>query len=409
MNGAIGLRSRINAILLLLVGGLALGLFLYWHVEGRSGTIRNRYDSGKAYAAELMAHGLVHEAVAVMETALAAEPATARALAMRRVVADICMDRLGDYEKALAELVFIKSADPAQAASVEAPIRQCLERLGRVYDVQRRLMLETGLNPTLVYATSTTAVRFGNESAISLAEIEQRLLRANIPAKGAPKEVVERAVQELMSERLLRRAAARAGVDRQPVFHEQVKRFEDNLAIMRYLEDHALKDVQVDEQAVSLHLEKYKDRYQAPMRVTYSVFAFPDEASARAYTAGQPASTPRTIGDHLSGTPQELPPALKSIRWESNPPTGLLGPMELEGTWVVYLIHGVDPGSKTPPELARQQARLELLEQKKSTKIAELIANLARQEDVRVIEESIRAAFQPASAPAPMGRSEKER
>ncbi|OQA05250.1 MAG: hypothetical protein BWY66_02617 [bacterium ADurb.Bin374] len=407
MNGAIGLRSRINAILLLLVGGLALGLYLYWHVEGRSGTIRSRFESGRTYAAELLAHGLVREAVNVMETALAAEPASARALALRRSVADICMDRLGDYEKALAELVFIKTADPTKAAAVEAPIRRCLDRLGRVYDVQRRLMLEKGLNPTQVNTASTTAVRFGNESVISLAEIEQRLLRAKLPAKGAPREAIDNAVRELMSERLLRRAAARAGIDRQPLFHEQVRRFEDNLAIMRYLEDHALKDVQVDEQAVSLHLEKYKDRYQAPLRVTYSIFAFPDEASAHAYAAGQPASAPETIGDRLSGTPQELPPALKSIRWESDPPTGLLGPMELDGAWVVYLIHEVDPGSRTPPELARQQARLELLEQKKSSKIAELIADLARQEDVRVIDESIQVAFQPASAAVPVGRAEK--
>jgi len=407
MNGAIGLRTRINAILLLLVGGLALGLYLYWHVEGRSGTVRSRFESGRAYAAELLAHGLVREAVTVMETALAAEPATARALALRRSVADICMDKLGDYEKALAELVFIKPADPAQAGAVEAPIRRCLERLGRVYDVQRRLMLENGLNPTQVYATSTTAVRFGNESVISLAEVEQRLLRAKLPVKGAPKEAVDNAVQELMSERLLRRAAARAGIDRQPLFHEQVRRFEDNLAIMRYLEDHALKDVQVDEQAVSLHLEKNKERYQGPMRVTYSVYAFPDEASARAYVAGQPASTPQTVGDHLSGTPQELPPALKAIRWETDPPTGLLGPVELGGAWVVYLIHGVDPGGRTPPELARQQARLELLEQKKSSRIAELIADLARQEDVRVIDEAIQTAFQPASAAVSAGRAEK--
>ncbi len=407
MNGAIGLRSRINAILLLLVGGLALGLYLYWHVEGRSGTVRSRFESGRAYAAELLAHGLVREAVTVMETALAAEPATARALALRRSVADVCMDRLGDYEKALAELVFLKTADPAHAAAVEAPIRRCLERLGRVYDVQRRLMLEKGLNPTQVYATSTTAVRFGNESAISLAEIEQRLLRAKLPAKGAPKEAVDNAVRELMSERLLRRAAARAGIDRQPLFHEQVRRFEDNLAIMRYLEDHALKDVQVDEQAVTLHLEKNRERYQGPLRVTYSVYAFPDEASARAYVAGQPASPPQTIGDHRIGTPQELPPALKSIRWEADPPTGLLGPVELEGAWVVYLVHGVEHGGRTPPELARQQARLELLEQKKSFRIAELIADLARQEDVRVIDESIQSAFQPASAPVPPGRAEK--
>lgn len=400
MNGAIGLRSRINAILLLLVGSMALGLFLYWHAEGRSGTLRSRFESGKAYAAELMAHGLVQEAVSVMESALEAEPGSARALKLRRALADVCMNRLGDYEKALAELVYIKTADPAQAASLEAPIRHCLERLGRVYDVQRRLLLESGLNPTQVHATSTTAVRFGNEAAISVADIEQRLLLEKVPLKGAPKPAIDAALQELLSEKLLRRAARRAGIDRQAKFYDQVRRFEDNLAIMRYLEDHALKDVKVDEQAVSLHLEKHKDRYQSPPRVTYSVFSFPDEASARAYVAGQPASTPQVIGDRLSALPQELPAALRSIRWESEPPNGLLGPMELEGKWVVYLIHEVDPGNRNPPELARQQARLELLEQKKSSRISELITELARQEDVRVLDETIQATFLPASAPA---------
>ncbi|HNW36831.1 MAG TPA: hypothetical protein PKM25_17965, partial [Candidatus Ozemobacteraceae bacterium] len=337
MNGAIGLRSRINAILLLLAGGMAVGLLLLWHGEGHTGSARGQFESRKTYAAELMAHGLTGEAVSVMELALNSEPSSGRALKLRRVLADVCMNQLGDYEKALAELIFIKTADPSQAASLESDIRRCLDRLGRVYDVQRRLMLETGLNPALVYATSTTAVRFGNEIAISTAEIGQRLLQEKLPLKGAPKEYIQKVIQELLSEKLLRRAAGRGGIERQAKFIEQVKRFEDNLAIMRYLEERVMKDVKVDEQAVSLYLEKNRDRFRSPLRVVYSMLAFPDEVSARAYVAGQPASAPQVVGDHLAVTRQELPPALKSIKWEADPPKGPLGPMELEGRWVVYL------------------------------------------------------------------------
>ncbi|HOY68959.1 MAG TPA: hypothetical protein PLP29_18935 [Candidatus Ozemobacteraceae bacterium] len=400
MSGAAGLRSRINAILLLVAGAMAVGFFLYWHGEGRIESLRSRVAQQKAYAAELLAHGLVSEAAAVMEQAAGFAPASAESLRLRRALADLRMNRLGDYEKALADLVFIKTTDPAQANALEPDIRQCLDRLGRVYDVQRRLLLEGGANPTVVAATQTTAVRFGNEAGITAAELEQRLVLEKIPLRGAPREALDRAVQGLLGEKLLLRAAKRAQIDRRPDFIEQVKRFEDNLALLRYLEERVMKDVDVDEQTIGLYLEKNRDRFQSPLRVVYSVLDFPDETSAREYAAGRPASAPRTIGDHLSGTRQELPAALQGIRWEADPPKGPLGPVELNGRWVIYMIHDIVAGTSVAPELARQQARLELLERRKGDRLSQAIAELARQEDVRVIDETITRIFLPASPTA---------
>ncbi|HEY9069797.1 MAG TPA: peptidylprolyl isomerase, partial [Candidatus Ozemobacteraceae bacterium] len=337
------------------------------------------------------------EAADAMEQAASYAPSSAESLRLRRVLADVRMNRLGDYEKALADLVFIKTIDPGQAKQLESDIRHCLDRLGRVYDVQRRLLLENGTNPTVVAATQTTAVRFGNEVAISTAELEQRLVQEKIPLRGAPRDVLDRAVQGLLGEKLLLRAAKRAGIDRRPAFIEQVKRFEDNLLLLRYLEERVMKDVEVDEQALNLYLEKNRERFQNPLRVVYSILEFPDETSAREYAAGRPASAPRMLGDHLSGTRQELPPALQSIRWEADPPTGPLGPVGMNGRWVIYDIHEIVPGAAVAPELARQQARLELLERKKGDRLSQAISELARQEDVRVIDETIARLFQPAT------------
>lgn len=397
MNQQQQLIQRSNVILLLILGGLFLGLALAWERFG-SGS-HAMAEQKAAYASELMAHGLDREAAEQIEQLLALPPDDAAAGRYRRVLADLYLNRLGDHEKALAHLVHVKRFHPEAASGTEDLVRRCLDRLGRVYDVQRRHLLDAGINPVKGNVASTTVVKFGTESGISVAEVQQRLLQMGVPLKTPQPEILDRVLQGMVGERLLKRAATRAAIDRDPKYLEQVHAFEQNLLLQRYLEDKVLKDVKVDDQALQLYLEKHQAEFSSPLRVVYSGFAFPDEAQAQEYLKTQTASpSPTVLADHVNATLEELPRALQSINWETDKPAGPLGPIELEGKWVVYAIHEVVPGRRVSPDLARQQARLKLLEEKQGGKLSEAIQELARQEEVKVIDEVVKANFGPVAS-----------
>lgn len=396
MNALHGLNRKINTILLVCVLLLVMAISLAWDRFSRRGAAGN---DRVLYASELLAHGLSHEAAEILQAEVDASPFSPESLRLRRTLAEILMDKIGDHEKALAELVFLRTYDSSQKAATEELVSRCMDRLGRVYDVQRRRLLQEGKNPLESQISSATAIRVGNEDAMSVAELSQRLAQVGLPLKDPPREQFDRIIQSLAGEILLKRAAKRAGIDRQPRFLDQVRQFENNLALQQYLEEHVLKDVTVDEQALSLYLEKNKAQFDSPLRVVYSALHFPDEASARALVNGQkPASEPLILADRINATPEDLPKPLKSIQWETDPPRGPLGPVEIDGKWMVYPIHEVVPAKRVPPELARQQSRLKLLEEKQGGKISLMLADLARKEELKILDENIQQKFFTATA-----------
>jgi hypothetical protein len=402
MQGLRGLTVRIHAILFMTMAGLGLGLVVAWQLyDTRRAEPADRQD----YAAELLAHGLPAEAAHVLEEAIRQEPRSARSVRWRRVVADILIDRLGDHEKALAHLVYVRTFEPRLASETEPLIRQCMDRLGRVYDVQRRLLLADGKNPVQSSVGSATVVAFGNEGALSVSDVRRRLIQAGKPVRGAPAEEVRGLVENVAGEMLLQRAARRAGIRQDPEFLAQVRLFEENLALQRYLHDHVLKDVEVDEQALDLYLKQHQAEFSSPARVVFSQFAFVDADSAQAYVVGAtPATAPVVVVDHANATIDGLPAPLRRIPWETDPVKGTLGPLETGGRWEVFEIHEVVPARRVPPDLARQQARLQLLESKQSGVLREKIAQLARQEDLKILEDVLQREFgPPASGTTPHG------
>ena len=392
MQGLKGLQLRVNALLFLLLVSLVLGLSLAW--ERQHSPQGEPVGDRISYAAELMAHGLNREAAGVLETALERLPPGPEATRYRRVLAELCIEKLGDVERGLSQLVLIRNHDPQQASATEPLVRHCLDRLGRVYDVQRRLLLEKGENPTTNRIGTETVVAFGNEPGISFSELEKRLLQLGLPAKNPPKETVDRVLQNMAGELLLKRAARRSGLDKDSAFLGQIRQFEDSYLLQRYLEENVLKNVVVDEQALNLYLEKNREEFSSPIRVVYSEFAFPDETQARVFLNGQtPASSPLKLTDQKNSTVADLPRPLQGIKWEEEKPAGRLGPVEIDKQWIVYEIHEVVPGRQTAPDLARQQARLKLLEQKQSGAVSQVISELARKEELKILQGEIQKRF----------------
>ena len=120
MNALRTVLTRVNALLLMVLAGLAVGLTLTWDYYGNR---RVPTGAGESYAAELLAFGLNNDALVVLQECVAAEPRSARSQRLRLAMAGLYMDRLGDYEKALASwytfdrLIRARQAQPKIASS----------------------------------------------------------------------------------------------------------------------------------------------------------------------------------------------------------------------------------------------------------------------------------------------------
>ncbi|MBU1107200.1 MAG: hypothetical protein KKB51_11070 [Candidatus Riflebacteria bacterium] len=245
MNSLRSISRKIDAMLVMIIAGLVLSLALAWnYYQSR----HMSYVEKETLAASLLAHSLPSEAAAVIEEMINRQPVSKKSLKLRRVLSEVYMNELNDFEKALAELVFIKNFAPDSevASGSEDSIRYCLNRLGRVYDVERRRLLEAGENPIENTVNQGSVVRFGNRNAISAEEVRQKL--AQIKDRALNKELVEAVVNGMTQELLLARAAERENIKKDPAFIEQIRKFEKNLEINQYLRKKILTDSKLTEE-----------------------------------------------------------------------------------------------------------------------------------------------------------------
>ena len=245
MNSLRSISRKIDAMLIMIIAGLVLSLALAWnYYQSR----RMTHVEKETLAASLLAHGLPSEAASVIHEMIQRQPVSERSLKLRKVLSEVYMNELNDFEKALSELVFINNFAPGSevASGSEDAIRYCLNRLGRVYDVERRRLLEGGENPLENTVNEASVVRFGNRHAISVDQIRQKL--AGMKKEDLTKELVESVVNGMAQELLLARAAERENIKRDSAFIETVRRYEKNLSINHYLQKKVLTDDKLTEE-----------------------------------------------------------------------------------------------------------------------------------------------------------------
>ncbi len=290
MNSLRGISRKIDAILLMVIAGLLLSLAIsYNYYQSRKTTIAEN----EGMAASLLAHGLPDEAARVIEESIRRQPLSDRSMKLRKALADIYMTELNDFGKALAELVFIKNhaAGAAIASGTEEKIRYCLNRLGRVYDVERSRLLEAGENPVASTVATNTVVRLGNRHAIGADELKQQLRAMNISEENLNRETLDNVIGAMTQELLLARAAERENYRRDPDFIARVRKFENSLVISNYLNRQLFKDRKLDEKERQQLLADEINRLAQAEAMQIDRKAIDAAFPALAGAANQPAET----------------------------------------------------------------------------------------------------------------------
>ena len=283
MNSLRGITRKLDAMLLMIIAGLILALALSWNYYQSRKTTSVENEN---IAASLLAHGLPAEAAALLEQNISRQPLSERSQKLRKSLVDIYMNDLGNYEKALAELVYLKNTAGNQsvASGSEEKIRYCLSRLGRVYDAERLRLFAAGENPVVNNVASDTVVRFGNRHMIGIDALRGRLNATKTANGQLSRADIDGAISAMTQELLLTRAAERENIKNDPEYLARVKQFENSLAISSYLNKHVLKDRKLDEQQRQQALADEINRLAKAeaMQINREVIsaAFPEIASA---------------------------------------------------------------------------------------------------------------------------------
>ncbi len=253
MNNLHTLNRKVDAMLIMVIAGLILGLALsYNYYQSR----RTTEAENSEYAADLLAYSLPSEAAHILEENIRRQPLSEKGLKMRKALADICMNELNDYDKALAQLVFIShfAKGTEIASGTDDKIKYCLNRLGRVYDAERRNMMNDGVNPIVNTVGSDTAVQLGNKQAISVDELKLRLASMGITAKDMTKETVTNVLGQMTQELLLSRAANRENLKQDPEVIGMLKKLENSVLMNVYVQKFIFKDVKENDNEKRMQL-----------------------------------------------------------------------------------------------------------------------------------------------------------
>jgi hypothetical protein len=247
------LNRKLDAMLIMVIAVLILGIALsYNYYKSR----RTTFSENSEYAADLLAYSLPSEAARVLEENIRRQPLSEKGLKMRKALAEICMNELNDFDKALGQLLYIKrfAPDSAIASGTEEKINYCLTRLGRVYDAERRNMLNEGINPIVNTVASDTIVQLGNKQAIGLNELKLRLGQIGLSGKDITKENVTNILNQMTQEMLLARAANRENLKKDPEVISMLKKLENNVLMTVYLQKFVFKDVKTDDKEKRMQL-----------------------------------------------------------------------------------------------------------------------------------------------------------
>jgi hypothetical protein len=253
MNNVRTMNRKIDAMLIMIIAGLLLGLAVsYSYYQSR----KTSYSDNVDIAADLLAYNLPLEASKILENNINREPFSKRSLKMRKALAEICMNELNDFDKALTQLIYLKKFDNNvnNASDTENKIKYCMTRLGRVYDVERGNMIKDGINPLINTVASDTVIQLGNKNAIRLDEVKKRLVLLGIKPENITKETVSNVVNGMAQELLLSRAANRENLKEDPEVIERLKMVEKTIMVQAYLQKFVLKDVKENDEQSKIQL-----------------------------------------------------------------------------------------------------------------------------------------------------------
>ena len=183
------------------------------------------------------------------------------------IIGNIHMERLHDYENALARYLKVKTLypQPDLEREINRRVVECLERLDRSLDAQRELTRATSLAPDRAEDTQegTVLAKIGDRT-ITSRELGRQIERLPQPVRSEYETNREKKLELLrqyVATELMYDTAKRTGYSDDKDIIEQAFQAKKGLMVQKLIEEEIRRSVNIEESEVKLYYDAHKDRY----------------------------------------------------------------------------------------------------------------------------------------------------
>ena len=186
-------------------------------------------------------------------------------------IGTIYMDKLNDYENALAAFVKVKylASDGALVREVDRRMVECLDRMGRSLDAQQELERATALEEERYQETGGTVIAKVGDRNVTLEELENRIEKLPPYMREQFQDPQQRLqfLKQYIATELFYDTAKRRGYDRDKEIIRQTFESKKGLMVEKLIAEEIRGTVQIDTADIRLYYKAHKEEYQAPERV----------------------------------------------------------------------------------------------------------------------------------------------
>ncbi|OGS45098.1 MAG: hypothetical protein A2539_05875 [Elusimicrobia bacterium RIFOXYD2_FULL_34_15] len=180
------------------------------------------------------------------------------------IIGNVYMEKLNDYENAIASYLMVKTLLPKDDLLIEVnpKIVECFEKIGRPFEAQQEMDKATALDKSEKKPGETITAKIGNKK-ISLDELytQIRNLPPYLQDTYKSKEKQLEFLKDYIITELLFDSAKRRNYDKDPEIIKKIDQMKKGLIVQKLIEDEIKNKVSVSDDEIKLYYEAHKKEF----------------------------------------------------------------------------------------------------------------------------------------------------
>ena len=286
------LNGKSNLIIVLIILAVLVGALNYYKISAYEGRVEKKVENAREVAGLLASEKLYSEAAAYIESYLKQQyPSPSELEPTMMYLADLYMDNINDYEKAMANYLKLlhKFPDTKYKNDVQRRIIECKSRLGRrleaMHDLENyKAKNSPGASSTKSSATSENEVvvaKIGSEKITMreyLGSLDETLKGAGVDVADVEQRI--KLLKTIIVKKVLKKIAISNRFDSDREILKIVENEKERLMIEKLLERDVTSKVEVDEMAMKLYYDAHKNQMRTEDRYKFEYVEISNETEA---------------------------------------------------------------------------------------------------------------------------------
>ncbi len=422
MSGAQKTSSNFSVIAVLIFSTILLGALIVYNRNGdEKVTESGRGEDARQLAIELYNNELYPQAInQYMEYMESSNLSDKQRSNIHYLVGNIYMDRLKDYQNALAQYIMAKHflKGDTLRKKINQRIVECLERLQRSLDAQNVLEAETSLEetkPDLGERKGVVVATIGDRK-ITMGDLQHELQKMpqSLQKEYEKPGGMRRLLDEYIASELLYNTAKRKGLDRDKDIIAATFDFKKAMMAQKLIQQELSEKIEITEDDVELYYKANRHEFITPERREISHILVRTSAQAdkvikelKSGKSFDEVATEYSIDDKTKDDggkigKVEKDGSIPGIGYNeriseavfSTPSGEYTEPIVTEKGYHIIKVDSIIPSQQLPREQALQVASQKLFNEKAEKVKNELVRRMMKAQEVRIFEDKIKQAQQ---------------